>query len=346
MKRAKFSLLPGLSPALVVMVTQLFFACAGQENSLTAAESNPGFWGIPASTVNNVFTGGTADFQDAERIIDLLDQIAELERSGVYQRGMALTESGLRERLGDYSGAALAAYKEMSWAYGYGELDKERITQGLLKIIELEGQPGTELTVQTAKAILAFEQGKWDDAEQRLDALVDYIDEQDSFVNWMRLTCALEKNHADRNTASAYRVIRARYTQYPEYWYRGARAFSGIIASQYAELCINLAPQGPFAAECRNILASFFGLKPEDSQKIKTKLEIDDLVTHAVNMGNPALLEPLMSLVGLQENPFTEYAFGALKSLAASPAFRDYFDGLAVRSGGRLAERLAYISRR
>jgi hypothetical protein len=69
------------------------------------------------------------------------------------------------------------------------------------------------------------------------------------------------------------------------------------------------------------------------------------MISRAVNTGNPSLLEPLLPLIALPENPYTVYALGALKSLAALPLFWDYFDGLAAHSKGRLADRLVYICR-
>jgi hypothetical protein len=171
------------------------------------------------------------------------------------------------------------------------------------------------------------------------------IEEPDDYVSWLLLSCALEENPADKKAASAYRAIRARYVQFPEYWYRGARVFSGSIASEYAERCINIAPDGPFALECRSILASSAGLKAEDGASIRSKLEIENCITRAIRLGNPELLEPLIPLITLPENPYTLYAIGALKSLAVVPLYREYFDTLAAGSKGRLADRLVYLCR-
>jgi hypothetical protein len=171
------------------------------------------------------------------------------------------------------------------------------------------------------------------------------IEAPDDFSAWLLLSCALEKNRDDRKAGSAYRAMRSRYMQFPEYWYRGAKVFSDHIASEYAERCINLAPEGPFALECRKILASQAGLRPEDGVSIRSKLEIEGCITRAVRTGNPELLEPLLSLINLPENPYTLYAIGALKSLATVPLYREYFDSLAAVSKGRLADRLVYLCR-
>jgi hypothetical protein len=142
-----------------------------------------------------------------------------------------------------------------------------------------------------------------------------------------------------------YGAIRARYAKFPEYWYRGARAFQGLPAAEYAEQCINLAPSGAFAGECRIILAAAAGLQPEHSVSLRSKSEIEESVSLSLNRGNPEALAALMPLLSLPENPYTVYAVGALRALAALPKFRDYFSGLAETSSGRLAERLAYICR-
>jgi hypothetical protein len=166
----------------------------------------------------------------------------------------------------------------------------------------------------------------------------------------MILVCSLEKDKAaslaeDRRVGAAYKSIRARYSQFPEYWYRGARGFSGGIAAQYAENCINLSPQGPFADECRSILATNTGLKNEDGLSIKTKKEIETIISQSINSSNPQILDSLLPLISLPDNPYTVYAVSALKTLTGIPKFNEYFSGHAAVSKGRLAERLSYICR-
>jgi hypothetical protein len=206
-------------------------------------------------------------------------------------------------------------------------------------------QQGKESAVRAVQAIISFEHGKWNDAEKQLAELFGEIDEPDNYVNLMLLCCALEKNPGDRKAASVYRAIRVRYSQFPKFWHRGARLFSGYIAAEYAELCLNLSSDGPYAADCRSILSVNLGLKAEDGASIKSKKEIDDLVSVAVSQGNPQLLESLMPLISLPENPLTVYATGALKPLVSVSKFREFFNAQAANSKGRLAERLNYICR-
>ena len=289
------------------------------------------------------FTSPSPDINLSSLLITL-DELAELERAGSWMQGMALTESTIRENLGDYAGAVAAASKELALAYGLGFIQKEEFENGLLNVLTIDGENSV---FAAANAILAFLRGQWSEAANGLGMLFNYqeLDEPDGFGRWMLLVCALELNNEDRRAGSAYKSIRARYAQFPEYWYRGARAFSGAIAAEFAENCVNSAPQGPFAEECRSILAVHSGLKIEDGRSIKTKREIDSIISQAVNSGNSQLLDLLLPLITLSDNPYTVYAVGALRTLNGIPGFRDYFSAQTAAARGRLAERLSYISR-
>jgi hypothetical protein len=321
---------------LVLMI--LLAACGGVVSSKAGrAKENPPQMLTPA-LASRIESKDEASEDQSSR----LDEIAALERAGSWFQGMGLAESGLRESSGDYAGAVAAAYKELTWAYGKGLIKKEDMEQGLLNLIDANND---EAVVTATKAVLAFARGQWAAASTALAPLFDEMEEPDGFGRWMILVCALEKDHEDRHAAAAYKAIRARYVQQPEYWYRGARAFSGIIAAEYAENCINLSPQGPFTDECRRILAAIAGLKSEDGTALKTKTEIEQIISTSMNTGNPQILDSLFPLIGLPDNPYTVYAVGALRTLTSVPKYRDFFNGQAAVSKGRLAERLSYICR-
>ena len=268
-----------------------------------------------------------------------LDELAALERAGSWFEGMGFAESGIRENRGDYAGSVAAAYKELSWAYGRGLIEKDYLEQCLLNMLTIENIEAAA----AASVVLAFSREQWTEAYAGLVTLFDELEEPDGFGRWMILSCALEKNREDRRAGEAYKAIRARYVQFPEYWYRGARAFSGFIAAEYAENCVNSSVQGPFANECRKILATFAGLKAEDGLSLKTKTEIENFISQSLNTGNPQFLDPLLPLISLPDNPYTVYAVGALRALTTVPKYRDYFETQAAASSGRLAERLSYI---
>jgi hypothetical protein len=330
------------------VLIMIFFACGGRVSS----KAGEGPKQMPEGGIYP--SSGTRE-SSVEDLRSRLEEIAALERAGSWFQGMGLTESGLRESLGDYSGAVAAAYKELSWALGRGLIKKEEMEQGILNLLELQPGPRSEdfpfdanndEAVRTAaKAVLAFARGQWAQASAALAPLFDEQEEPDGFGRWMLLVCVLENNREDRRAIAAYKAIRARYVQQPEYWYRGARAFSGAASAEYAENCINLSPQGPFADECRRVLAAFAGLKSEDGASLKTKTEIEEIITRSVNTGNPQVLDSLFPLIGLADNPYTVFAVGALKTLSSVPKYRDFFNGQAAASKGRLAERLSYICR-
>jgi hypothetical protein len=165
----------------------------------------------------------------------------------------------------------------------------------------------------------------------------------------MLLVCALERN-GNASVRSVYSSIRARYSFFPEYWYRGARAFAagdrggtaGGIAAEYAEQCINLSPRGPFAEDCRRIIAGQLGL---ETGAIRSKAEIEDVIRRSVASGNPELLEDLFPLIDLPDNAYTLYALGALRAVSSASLFREFFSDRAAVAKGRLAERFNFILR-
>jgi len=294
------------------------------------------------------WSGSKADEANIPALMRTLDELAELERAGSWFQGLALTESSIRENAGDFAGAVAAAFKELSWAYGMGLVQKSEIEKGLLNVLNIKGD---DSVTAATNAMLAFLNQKWDTAAEDLAPIFSDSDEEpDSFGRWMILVCALEKNKAsssveDRRTSSAYKSIRSRYAQFPEYWYRGSRAFSGTIAAEFAENCINISPQGPYAGECREILASYTGLRNEDGIAIKTKREVEVIISQSISSGNPQLLDSLFPLISLPDNPYTVYAVGALRALTSNSKFKDYFNSQAASAKGRLSERLSYICR-
>lgn len=290
-----------------------------------------------------------------------LERIAEIERAGAFFPGLALAESGIREKAGDINGAAVAAYKELAWAYGYGNAVKSQVEEGLQNALAFIGDSEGEYLsreYQAAAAIkgcMAFAREEWGLAEELLSTILRSDEEPDSFLRWMILVCALEgktkeaDNSGSQTARSAYGAIRARYALFPEYWYRGARAFAAEdsnIAAAYAEQCINSSPGGPFAASCRKILADHLGLgASEKTPDIRTRAEIENTIRASVSLNNPSILEELFPLINLPENPYTVYALGAMKTLASVPEFRSFFWEESLKSQGRLGERLNYISR-
>ena len=324
------SLPAGAAPAILAI---LFAACTGAENSaiISHTERNAPVFALP----------------DISGIAAGLEQIAELERAGGFSPGLGLAESELRERAGDYAGAAVAAFKEISWAYGYGTASLSQVQDWLQSVFALleELSPGFEplqnAGTRAVMGCMAFVREEWETAEELLAALLSPQEEPDSFLNWMLLVCALEQARDELRAArSAYGAIRARYALFPEYWYRGARN----IGAAYAEQCININPQGPFAEDSRSILAVHFGISP-DGRDIRTRAEIENILRTSVSANEPKMLEELFPLMALPDNPYTVFALGAMQALTAIPEYRAFFTREALKSSGRLGERLNFISR-
>jgi hypothetical protein len=321
-------------------------ACAGRGAAAPGEEA-------PAGEGGRLLAGFAGE--DAAELD--LEEIAEVERAGGYYPGLGLTESAMREKAGDYAGAVVAAYKELAWAYGYGGAGRPD-GEGLYRVAALFTEGGGERerrAALAARGVIAFSEERWAEAEESLASgggLLGEEESPDSFLRWMLLVCALEQG-GKASARSAYSSIRARYTLFPEYWYRGARAFAsrgegrertGSIAAEYAEQCINLSPRGPFAEECRRIIAGQLGLETE-SGALRSKAEIEDVIRRSVNSGNPDLLEDLFPLIELPDNAYTLYALGALRAISPVSPFREFFSRRAAGTRGRLAERFNFILR-
>jgi hypothetical protein len=296
----------------------------------------------------------TAGFQPEAASLETLDDLAEIERAGRFFQGMGLAESKIREDAGDFGGAVIAAFKELAWSYGYGGIPRQGLEEGIGGILALYGGDAPlpeispaerEAATGAARGALAFLGGRWAEASELLGGLGAEEPEPDAFSRWMILVCALEGGEGSRTVRGAYASIRARYEFFPEYWYRGARNFAGTTALEYAERCINLNPRGPFAGECRDILARGMGLSIQETGAIRSRAEIETIVSRAAATGETELLAELFPLISLPDNPYTLYALGALRALAANSGFREFFVRRLEAAGGRLAERLAYISR-
>jgi hypothetical protein len=327
---------------------------AEQQTTVTAPK--------PPSPGNQSTPRGTESALD----ITSLDKIAELERSGRYTPGLGFAESTIKERAGDYAGAVIGAYKEMSWTYALTDSAAEnpvtmnQIKEGLHSIVDLYGGKEwipaadapdmSEDPQQDARAavtaIVYFLDNKWAESGEILESLFSEDEEIDSFAQWMILTCALEQKDMSRSVRSRYGAMRSRYAYFPEYWYRLARYLDDDAARMDAsERCIILAPKGPYALECRGLIAGIFNIDASRRAAILTRMEIENAVTNAVSSRNPELLRPLFPLLALPDNPYTMYAAGALRALSAEPLYKDFFLQEAARNSGRLNERLVYISR-
>jgi hypothetical protein len=337
-----------------LVLAALAFSCVKEGGAATAAAVLPDETAAGLNAVNPApeaaaTAAGSKNGPDREAVLASIEQIAATERLGGYVQGLALAESRLREEVGDYAGAVAAAYRELAWAYGYGRVSYSSVKDGLNNVLALENA-GTDVPgeihkgIPAARAILCFLDNDWAEAERLFSTLPVFQEESDGFIRWLILVCRLEQGSTQAER-SAYGSMMGRYDHFPEYWYRGARAFGGPMAGEYAERCINLAPEGPFAAECRTILAEALGLAPEYGASILTRVEIEQIISRTTTERNSEYLRAVLPVLSLPDNSGTFYAVNALRVLGQTEEFRSYFNAEAAKASGRLAERLAYIAR-
>jgi hypothetical protein len=275
-----------------------------------------------------------------------LEELAETERAGTWVSGMGLLESSIREARGDFGGALIAAYRELAVAYSRGLIPEGALEEGLRNVFENPEfqHEGREDALKAAGGIMEFRRGNWQAAAEGLKPFAA-AEDPDSFVHWLLLVCEIEGGLNNEGRRAAYSSLRSRQGFFPEYWRRGMDYFSSSIAASYAENCINLAPGGPFASDCRRFLAVHAGLPEDAGTALKTRAEMEALIRAAAAGGNPLLLADLFPLIALQDNSYTFAALGLLDEAASRPLFRDWFSSEADKAQGRLAERLSFLCR-
>lgn len=111
-----------------VLLMLIFSACGAGIPSLADVQTRPvpGTLRERPAASKEAATSSLGEETDLTPLLRSLDELAELERAGSWFQGMGLTESGIREKMSDYAGAVAAAYKELSWAFGKGIIEKHR----------------------------------------------------------------------------------------------------------------------------------------------------------------------------------------------------------------------------
>lgn len=287
---------------------------------------------------------------EAEELKQALGDLAERERLGGYVPGLGLVESSLRERGGDLPGAVLAAYKELLWAYSRGPtpdnqgnapLSPSTIEDSLRKIRSLF--PQNRETAQAVDASVAFSRSQWSQAEALLATLPSIAEKGDSFSHLLLLICQGEQGKTGGDFFPTYGMLQGRFEGFPPYWYHGMRFAKNRFSAEYAERCVDLAPQGPYADEARSWLAKSVGLQAQDGPALRTKGEIDTLLRRALASNQVDTLGDLYPLLSLPDNPYTFFALSAMGSVAQEGAVKSYLTASLKKATGRLAERLRFV---
>ena len=295
---------------------------------------------------------GTAPVTTAVARIDAvasgaLAKLAELERRGRYESGLGMLESGIRKKAGDNAGAVFAAYKDLVYGYGRGQIDASTLKE---RLGELEAANSDEKDAAALAAIEAIRAFVAEDWLATLTALVKAPasdDQEDAFARWIELASTLRLEGSTPATLEGYALLQARYSLLPDYWFGFALAQDDTeLLRDSAQRCIALAPDGPLAGDARAMVALSYGLEPSDGASILTPAEIESIITRTIDDRDPAVLEELLPVLGLADNPATLYALGALRSLCAVAEVRTWLSARSGTTGGRTAERLRYIARR
>ncbi|WP_041396153.1 hypothetical protein [Gracilinema caldarium] len=327
----KWFVFAGLVGAILGILSFLVIPVFGSEEKKSVDQKNQTYNG-----------DGTIENEPDDANKKAIYQLAEGERSKGFSPGMGLSESTLYEKSGDLAGAVLSAFKEIFFAYQYGYLTTKDL-EGRLKAVEQQF-PENQQVITSLNVCRAFLSGS---GKKGLEALT-HINlnkyEIDAFPRWLERVFLLSTGKNEQKVFEAYLALRSRYSNYPYYWLVAARYSLGTQQIDAAERCVSLAPQGPFAEEGRSLLAQAVGLTKKDAPALRTRMEIETLITTTIQTGRIEGLKDLFPLLALPDNPYTLYALGACRGLAENKDIVTFFEQEQKRASGRLAERLRYIS--
>jgi hypothetical protein len=277
-----------------------------------------------------------------QEIIQALQHLAETERVQGFSPGMGLAESSLYEKAGDLAGAVLGAFKELFFAYQYGVLSEQDLSDRLKAVAKQF--PDNKLVLQSLEACRALITGNAGAGRQALSVVNLDNYEIDAFPRWMERVFLLTTGNHEAQVLDTYLATRSRYANYPLYWLVIARKSSGSQKLDAAERTVSLAPHGPYATEGRSLMAEAVGLSKKESSALRTRHEIETITEKALQSGSGELLKDLFSLLALPDNPYSLYALGVFRGLVAEGSFVTFFEQEQKKASGRLAERLRYIT--
>ena len=324
-------------PDMLLIVASIYLVMAGCTVRMTSVP------GIDTGTVPSSAAAPRIDAAAAGTLANL----AEAERRGRYESGLGVFESGLRDEAGDHAGAVFAAYKDLAYAFGRGQIDESAMNE---RLDELEAGRSNEkdpAALAAMKAIHSFIAGDWIAALSALREMPAGDGEEDSFEHWIELASTLRLERSSPGALGRYALLQSRYSLLPDYWFDFALAQDDAeLMRDSAQRCIALAPAGPLAGDARAMIAGSYGLEPSDGASMLIPAEIESIIRRTIDNENPAVLEELFPVLELADNPATLYALGALRSLCAVAEVRTWLSARSGTSGGRTAERLRYIAGR
>jgi tetratricopeptide (TPR) repeat protein len=324
-------------------------ALLGEGKSEEAIEYFDAAWRkARASMTREDYRAYAHELASAERYADLVSVLDSYESCYPYEPGLGLMQSEACERLGDFDGAVLAAFKEAEYGAAYGAAKPLEIQKNLAnlgrkledKTFNPEGKGKTALL-----AISAFAKKDWQTAltvlESRRGAQI--------FEKYLLLSTRIELKRTTSADVEAFAALMPSLRSLPPYFYRlylGLKGLPGTSADRLAdvlETAINLAPGCEQAQGYRKELAGVLGLSTADGARIQTRAELSSAAEKAATSGELAFLDPLIATLDLKDNRSTLLAVGILRAFAKESRYRPYIIDKSRLSAGRARERLNYI---
>lgn len=271
-------------------------------------------------------------------------ELAEIERRQGYQSALGIEEIGLMLDEKDGAGFVFSVFKELVYAFDYGQHEELGTELDLLGegVTSFGFEPlQVERALSAINAVRAFDGERWEDAS-RLIKLTGNDVQADGFKNLLLAICRIEM---DSIPLEEFSIFQSRYRNLPRYWFYASRLDRHPeLAKDAAVRCILLSGSGPFSLKARESVCLHYGIEKSSASQLVLASESQLIIEEALYYSQPERLEMMLPVLSLPDNPDTLFALGALKSLAADRQIREWLYRKKAGAAGRLAERLIYVT--
>lgn len=324
-------------------------ALLAQDRQKEALEYLDGAWTKASTSMSSEdYRAYARALEAAGRSADLIAVLDRFEASSPYEPGLGLMQSAAYERLGDFDGAVLCAFKEAQYGEAYGAARASDIQKNLAvlgrKLDDRRFNPDGKGKA-ALEAVSAFARKDWTAASR----LLEQRDAAKPFEKYLLLSTRIELKRATAADMDAYAALMPSLRSLPPYFsrlsigLRNTASQGGDRLADILETAINLAPRAEAAAGYRRDLASALGLSPSDGSRLLTRAELSTAADKAAATGESTLLDPLVGTLELKDNRTTLLAVGILRAFAKDARHRPWFIDKSRAAAGRTKERLEYI---
>lgn len=265
--------------------------------------------------------------------------------------GTGVLESAILERMGDINGSLLAAYLELEYQRGYGEITRPQILEKLdeigVKLQSPEWKDGVDGEL-CLSALASYEKGDYQEADTRLTALD--CEANQSMYQYLHLASGFYSHTPTIAEIESFVGLEQIFRGHPLYYHhlwngmkRGSGQYSFDNVRPILEKAILLGSATPEAMASRVELGRLMGLDGGDSEYLLLEPELEAVYHRYNETGELAALIPVIRTLAIPTNAYTPSAEAMMKALKQRAEVRTFLEELLKGAEGIMEIRLRNI---